>query len=116
MKRERGMVTAELATVAPFLVALTFLLLWVVSLGLTQIRITDASREAARMLARGESQTAAMSVARRQSPAGATVSVDIGAGTVEVSVAARSRMPLPYFSGIGSRQLRSTSVAAIETP
>ena len=49
------MVTAELATIAPFAVAFAFLLLWIVSLGLTQIRITDASREAARMVARGES-------------------------------------------------------------
>ena len=39
MRRERGMVTAELATIAPFAVAFAFLLLWVVSLGLTQIRI-----------------------------------------------------------------------------
>ena len=32
-----GMVTAELATIAPFGVAFAFLLLWVVSLGFTQI-------------------------------------------------------------------------------
>ena len=53
-RRERGMVTAELAVVAPFGVALTLLLLWIVSLGLTQVRLVDASREAARVMARGE--------------------------------------------------------------
>ncbi|MGA8988344.1 TadE family type IV pilus minor pilin [Aeromicrobium sp.] len=116
MKRERGMVTAELATVAPFVVALTFLLLWVVSLSLTQIRIADASREAARMLARGESTDAATRVARRQSPDGATVTVDTSAGIVEVSVTASSRMPLPFFAGIGARRMRSVSVAAVESP
>ncbi|MCW2831890.1 MAG: hypothetical protein JWP31_2582 [Aeromicrobium sp.] len=116
MKRERGLVTAELATIAPLGVAFAFLLLWVVSLGLTQIRVADASREAARMVARGESAGAAADVARRQSPHGARVEVDTGRGAVTVTVSARSRMPLPFFSGIGSRMLASTSVAAQESP
>lgn len=76
MRRERGMVTAELATIAPFAVAFAFLLLWIVSLGLTQIRVADASREAARMVARGEAVQDARGVARRQSPSGAKVVVD----------------------------------------
>jgi len=110
------MVTAELATIAPFAVAFAFLLLWVVSLGLTQIRIADASREAARMIARGESVQDATAVARKHAPAGAEVSVDTESGTVTVTVTARSRMPLPYFSGVGSQQLDSESVAAVESP
>ncbi|MCW2770840.1 MAG: hypothetical protein JWR27_2273 [Aeromicrobium sp.] len=116
MRRERGMVTAELATIAPFGVALAFLLLWVVSLGLTQVRIADASREAARMIARGESTSAAETVARRQSPDGASVRVTSDGGTVSVTVRATSRMPVPFFSGVGSRQMESTSLAAEESP
>lgn len=110
------MVTAELATIVPFAVALAFLLLWIVSLGLTQIQITDASREAARMIARGESQHDATRAARRQAPAGATVSVSSAKGLVTVKVTVRSRLPVPYFSGVGSRQLESESVSALETP
>ncbi|WP_332663383.1 TadE family type IV pilus minor pilin [Aeromicrobium sp.] len=110
------MVTAELATIAPFAVAFAFLLLWVISLGLTQIRITDASREAARMIARGEPVQDAKEVARKHAPAGAKVSVDTESGTVTVIVTARSRMPLPYFSAIGSQELDSSSVAAVESP
>lgn len=110
------MVTAELATIAPFAVAFAFLLLWVISLGLTQIRITDASREAARMIARGESVQDAKEVARKHAPAGAKVSVDTESGTVTVVVTAQSRMPLPYFSEIGSQELDASSVAAVESP
>ncbi len=116
MRRERGMVTAELATIAPFAVAFAFLLLWVISLGLTQIRITDASREAARMIARGEAVHDAKAVAREHAPRGATVSVDHGRGTVTVTVAARSRMPLPFFSSVGAQEMDSSSVAAVESP
>lgn len=110
------MVTAELAAIAPFAVAFAFLLLWVISLGLTQIRITDASREAARMIARGEAVQDAKSVARKHAPAGAKVAVDTEDGTVTVTVTARSRMPLPFFSGVGSQELDSASVAAVESP
>lgn len=110
------MVTAELATIAPFAVAFAFLLLWVVSLGLTQIRVVDASREAARMIARGEAVQEATDVARKHAPAGAKVSVDTESGTVTVTVTARSRMPLPYFSEVGSQELDSESVAAVESP
>lgn len=112
------MATAELATIAPFAVAFAFLLLWVVSLGLTQIRIADASREAARMIARGEAVPAAKAVALEQAPDGAkvTIETDSDSGTVTVNVTARSRMPLLYFSGIGAQELDSASVAATEAP
>lgn len=110
------MVTAELATIAPFAVAFAFLLLWVVSLGFTQVRIADASREAARMVARGDTISAAKDVARRQAPAGAHITVDSTRGLVTVTVTTRSRMPVPFFSGIGARTMKSASVAAQESP
>ena len=110
------MVTAELATIAPFGVAFAFLLLWVVSLGFTQVRIADASREAARMVARGDATSDARNVAIHQSPHGAKVSVSATKGLVTVTVTARSRMPLPFFSGIGARTMKSSSVAAQESP
>lgn len=115
-RRERGMVTAELMTIAPLAVAFTFLLLWFISLGLTQLRLADASRESARMLARGESAHAAEAMAERYAPDGATVHVTTDDGIVTVTVRARSRLPIPFFSGIGSRSMDSTSVAAQETP
>lgn len=116
MRRERGMVTAELMTIAPLAVAFAFLLLWIVSLGLTQVRLADASRESARMLARGDERDAATAVARRFAPEGSAVRVTTRDGVVAVTVSARSRMPIPFFSGVGSRSMTSTSVAAAEGP
>lgn len=115
-RRQRGMVTAELATIAPFGVAFAFLLLWVVSLGFTQVRIADASREAARMVARGDSASAARNVALHQAPRDAQVTVRSTNGLVTVTVTARSWMPVPFFSGIGARTMKSSSVAAQESP
>lgn len=112
----RGMVTAELAVIAPFGAALALLLLWVVSLGLTQVRLVDASREAARVVARGEPVAQAEALARAQAPEGATVSTSTDDGIVTVRVAATSRMPIPFFEGIGARRLEATAVAAQESP
>jgi hypothetical protein len=116
MRRERGMVTAELMTIAPFGVAFAFLLLWIVSLGLTQVRLADASRESARMVARGETPDEAEVMARKHAPRGASVQVRTADGVVTVTVRARSRMPIPFFSGVGSRAMSSTSAAAAERP
>lgn len=114
-QRERGMVTAELATIAPFGVAFAFLLLWVVSLGLTQVRLADASREGARLVARGESVGTAELAAKKLSPDGVRVTVTAEDGLVTVTVRARSAMPIPFFSGIGARDMESSSVAADES-
>lgn len=116
IQRERGMVTAELATIAPFGVAFGFLLLWVVSLGLTQVRLADASREGARMVARGEAVETAKNAARKLAPDGATVTVTTDGGLVTVTVGANSAMPIPFFSGLGARSMESSSVAAEESP
>lgn len=110
------MVTAELATIAPFGVAFAFLLLWVVSLGLTQVRLADASREGARLVARGEAVGKAKDAAERLAPGGAKVTVSTEDGLVTVEVRAKSKMPIPFFSGIGAREMESSSVAADEAP
>lgn len=51
---ERGAVTAELAVAIPVLLSLTVLLVWLLSLGLTQMLAIDAARETARAAARGD--------------------------------------------------------------
>lgn len=115
-RQDRGMVTAELMTIAPLGVAFVFLLLWIVSLGLTHVRVTDAARESARLLARGESMETARSAARQHAPDGARVKVKDDDGTIVVTVTAKSRLPVPFFSRIGSRTVKATSVAARELP
>lgn len=113
---ERGTATAELAVLAPFALVLVVLLVWVGSLGVTQVRLVDAAREGARLVARGETPQEAEALARRLAPAGADVQVRSDDTTVSVTVRARSRAPLGFASTVGSTTLAVTAVAATETP
>ncbi|MFT4187046.1 MAG: TadE family type IV pilus minor pilin [Aeromicrobium sp.] len=113
---EDGMATAELAVVAPFGVTLLVLALWLVSLGYHQIRLTDAAREAARVVARGDDPGAAEQLARELSPDGAEVEIDQEGGLVTVTVSARSSLPGDWFDGALGRDLESSAVAAVESP
>ena len=108
------MVTAEMAVLAPFGFVFALLLLWVVSLGYTQVQLVDAAREAARLVARGDSVAATSAVARRHAPPGATVRVTTDDGLVTVEVEARSRLPLPAFRHVGARTLAASAVSADE--
>ena len=56
---ESGAATAELALGIPLLVALTAGLVWMLAVGAAQVRVIDASREAARAVARGDDVAAA---------------------------------------------------------
>jgi len=114
--RDRGMVTAEMAVLAPFGVAFGLLLLWIVSLGFTQVQLVDAAREAARLVARGEPVGTASDIARRHAPPGATVTVSERAGLVTVQVSARSRLPVPVLRHVGARTLQASAVSADERP
>lgn len=114
--RERGMATAELAVLTPLAVAFTVLLLWMVSLGYTQVRLTDAAREAARMVARGEPVAAAEQLAHDQAPEGSHVVITEVDGVVEVVVSVRSTMPGTWFDDPLGRDLSATAVAALESP
>lgn len=106
------MVTAETAVILPFLVALTFLLLWVVGLGISQVRVTDASRQAARMIARGDSTDVAKSTARQAAGSDADVVIESAHGYVTVSVSAHAKPP--FMPSIGTQEMSSQTVAAVE--
>lgn len=114
--RERGMVTAELAMIAPFGLAFTLLLVWIVALGITQVRIVDASAEAARMVARGDPVSAATALVERNAPHGARLTVGTEQGIVTITVTARSEPPIPFFHGIASKTLTARAVAVQEEP
>ena len=113
-RNDRGMVTAELAMLIPFGMAFGFLLLWIVSLGVTQVRLVDSSREAARMLARGDPPSEAKLAALQHAPAGSTFRFTTSGGFVTVTATAKSRMALPMFKHVGSVSLKARSVSANE--
>jgi Flp pilus assembly protein TadG len=114
VRDERGMVTAETAVALPVLVAVTLAMVWLLTLGVAQMKVTDAAREAARALARGETAVRAVELAERVAP-GATVTIDDAEGMVVVTVRQDVSPPGGALSGaIGGAEVRSTATALDE--
>lgn len=111
---ERGAATAELALGIPLLVALTAGLVWVLALGAAQVRAVDASREAARAVARGDDVAAARAVAERVAPEGARVRVDVGAEQVVVTTSARVSAPGGLLGSLPGVTITAEAVAVVE--
>lgn len=110
----RGMVTVETAVVIPVLIVLTLLLAWIVSLGIAQVRLVDAAREAARMTARGDSEAKATEMAERIAPDGSEVEIDSADGVAEVRVELVIRPDLPLVGRIGAVDLDATASSVAE--
>jgi Flp pilus assembly protein TadG len=93
--RSSGMVTAETAVLAPVVASCLALGVWIVSLGHLQVQLVDAARDAARLVARGESVDEAVGHVRSSAPRGTTFTVRRAGGFVTVRVARQSPAPLP---------------------
>ncbi|GAB3263391.1 TadE family type IV pilus minor pilin [Alteromonas gracilis] len=106
--------SAETAAVLPLMVVVAVGLCWLVGLAVVQMRVTDAAREAARLVARGEPEGAAMSIARRVAPEGSRATVTSGSGTVVVRVEAPVRGPAGVFSAWGGFDIDAEAVASVE--
>jgi TadE-like protein len=111
---QRGMVTAEAALVLPLVAAFCLVMLWMLTLGIAQIRAVDAARDAARALARGEDREAAVSSAERSAPAGARVSFTESVGTVTASVSARIEPPSWLLVPLPPVDVESSSTVEVE--
>lgn len=106
--------SAETAAVLPLLVVVAVGLCWLIGLAVVQMRVTDAARESARLLARGESEGAATALARRVAPDGSGVTVGTESGMVVVWVTAPVRGPAGVFSAWGGFDIDAEAVAAVE--
>lgn len=87
------MVTAEAAAVLPLVSVVALTLVWVVSVGITQVRVVDAARDAARAVARGADERSATAAARRTAGEDATVDIRRGRGLVSVTVSEPATAP-----------------------
>jgi Flp pilus assembly protein TadG len=96
----------------PVLMAVALAMVWLVSLGVTQLRVQEAARETARAAARGDADPEAL--ARRVAPDGARVSVSNDGRIVTVTVGAGVPGPGGIFSFVPSPRVEATSVAARE--
>ena len=111
-RAESGMVTAETAVLAPVVALGLALGVWIISLAHLQVRLIDASRDTARLVARGESPTEAVREIRATLPEGARFRVrHTDGGYVTVWVTGRSRSPLPGLSW----QLSASSTCVAES-
>jgi hypothetical protein len=110
----RGAVTAELAMALPVLVAVTWGLVWLLSVGLAQVRTVDAAREAARAMARGDAEGAAVARAREVAPADASITVRILGDEVVTVVDAAVAGPGGLFRWQPAVTVRARAVAALE--
>ncbi|MGL4744807.1 MAG: TadE family type IV pilus minor pilin [Dermatophilaceae bacterium] len=113
-RRERGMVTAELAVAVPTVVVVLAVCLAAVDLGVRQVRCVDAAGTAARQLARGDPEPAARQQALARVPDGAQVAVTRGGG--EVTVVVEAPVPALLAPLGGGVQARAGATARLETP
>ncbi|MGC5615442.1 TadE family type IV pilus minor pilin [Georgenia sp. Z1491] len=108
---ERGMVTAELATVLPAVALVLLLVLSAIATGAAHIRATDAAQAGARAAAAGESSQVVVDHAQRLAPDDANVTVAQDDGLVVVTVVAPYPGPL---SLVGGRVIASASAVPEE--
>ena len=114
-RTEAGAATAELALGIPLLVALTAGLVWMLALGAAQVRVIDASREAARAVARGDDVGSAESVALRIAPDDARVRIEVSEGEVVVVTSARVSGPGGLLASLPGVTVSSEAVALVES-
>lgn len=112
---DTGAATAELALGIPLLIALTVGLVWMLAVAAAQVRVIDASREAARAVARGDDVTAAEAVAVRIAPEDAEVRIEVGASQVIVTTSARVRGPGGLLASLPGVTVTADAVALVES-
>ena len=113
-RTDDGAVTAEAAMLLPVLFAFALGMVWVLAVAVTQVRLVDAAREAARAAARGDSDSAAVAKGRRVAPAGSRFTVARGDGRVEVTVSDEVHGPGGLFAHAPGLRVTSRAVAQQE--
>jgi Flp pilus assembly protein TadG len=110
---QRGAATAELALGIPLLVSLTFGLVWLMTLGIAQVRMVDAARETARAGARGESPMAAIARGKQVAP-DASIALSAGDGQVRTTAAELVRPPGGLWGFLPPVRVHAQAVGAAE--
>lgn len=111
---ESGAVTAEAALGLCLLVIVAMGLSWMVCLGVVAVQAHDAAREGARALARGESETVAVGLARQVAAKGSSIAAQPEGRLIRVIVRSPVRGPGGVFAFIGTVEISGQAVAARE--
>ena len=105
--RQEGMVSAEFAVVMFAVSLVMIMVVFAATVGVSYVQTQDAARQAARMIARGESQSVATRAARESLP-GAKVSVSSTESVVSVHVSASVSLPVAKLS-LGTLTVESSA-------
>ena len=106
------MATAEFAVAVPAIVMVLVLGISALVTLTDQVKCVDAARATARLLARGDSQAAAVAQGRLLAPGGASIEVGGSGAVVSVRVVGR---PVPPLAWLGSKAApRGAAVAVRE--
>lgn len=89
------MVTAETAVILPVCAAFVALAAWIVLLGATQVRLVDAARDVARLMARGAAAADAEAAVRPTAPSDVRFDIRRDDGFIVVEARRVNRSPLP---------------------
>jgi Flp pilus assembly protein TadG len=112
---DRGAATAELALSIPLLVSLTIGLVWLLSVGMAQVQMVDAAREAARASARGDPIGEAVSRGEQVAP-GSTVTVTVADGTAVATASGDVGPPGGLLGFLPEVHVHARAVTAAESP
>jgi Flp pilus assembly protein TadG len=110
---QRGAATAELALGIPLLMSVTIGLVWLLSVGVAQVRMVDAAREVARSAARGDTEPAAVHRGLEVAP-GATVTVVTRGGRVTATASDDVGPPGGVLGFLPSVRVHAEAVTAAE--
>jgi hypothetical protein len=107
-------VTAEAAMVIPVLVLTVIGLAWLLTVAVAQVRVTDAAREVARLVARDETTVTALARGRDVAPPGTEFDVSVGEHDVVVHVRLDVDGPAGVLRLVPGIDVDATAVAARE--
>jgi Flp pilus assembly protein TadG len=110
----RGAVTVELAVALPVLLGLTVGLVWLLSLATAHVRAVDSAREVARAVARGDSESSAVSVGQGLAPPGSRITVARGSGEIRVRVTGAVSGPGGLFARLPAARFEAEAIALDE--
>lgn len=112
IQSQSGMVTAEFAVVLMAVSVVMIMVIFAATVGVGYVQTQDSARQAARLIARGESQSKAVGQAKAALP-GARVSVDYESDSVAVHVSNAVRLPVAKIP-LGGITVSSTAHAPKE--
>ncbi len=98
----------------PVVAAFVLALVWLITVGIAQVRAVDAARDTARALARGDEEASAVTSGLRSAPAGADVSVSHTGGWVTVKVTSVQTAPGWLLVPMPDLTVRSSSTVEVE--